>query len=86
MYWVSGRAGLYGQTRGTALGAGVYVRPNLDGLGPEILAMGAKDKLFRHTIVYLTALHELGHAIGMPHTKEFADIMYNFAFGGDIIE
>jgi matrixin len=36
------------------------------------------DALTAHIILYLTALHELGHALGLPHTDEFADIMYRF--------
>ena len=40
--------------------------------------------MLRDTIVYLTCLHELGHALGMEHTAEFADVMYFFGFGGDI--
>jgi hypothetical protein len=28
--------------------------------------------------------HEIGHALGLPHTAEFADIMYFFGYGGDI--
>ena len=88
--WVTGREGLYGQTRGVAAdpttGADVYVRPTLDGLGPDITALATKDKLFRDTIIHLTALHELGHALGLPHTRRYADIMYNFAYGGDFTE
>jgi hypothetical protein len=45
-----------------------------------------KDTLLRDTVVYLTCLHESGHALGLPHTRAFADIMYNFQFGGDIEE
>ena len=90
VYWASGRAGLYGEARRISVngkvGAEVFVRPTLDGLGPEIAALGSKDPLFRHSIVYLTTLHELGHALGLPHTPNFTDIMYNFAFGGDILE
>lgn len=36
------------------------------------------DTLARQIMVYLTALHELGHALGLPHTANFSDIMYLF--------
>ncbi len=45
-----------------------------------------RDELLRDTIVYLTCLHESGHALGLNHTRAFADIMYSFQFGGDIDE
>lgn len=90
IYWVSGREGLYGETRGIARdpahGADVYVRPSQEGLGPEIAAITSRDRLFRDTIVYLTVLHESGHALGLPHTRGYDDIMYSFAYGGDIVE
>ena len=35
-------------------------------------------------VVYLTCLHESGHALGLRHTAAFADIMYSFQYGGDI--
>jgi predicted Zn-dependent protease len=47
-------------------------------------AAGA-DALMRDTIVYLTCLHELGHAVGLSHTAEFDDIMYFFGYGGDLV-
>jgi predicted Zn-dependent protease len=59
---------------GEAVGGDVYVRPE------------PGDGLLREAIVYLTCLHETGHALGLSHTAEFADIMYNFQFGGDIEE
>jgi predicted Zn-dependent protease len=37
-------------------------------------------------VLYLTCLHESGHALGLEHTDAFADIMYNFQYGGDIAE
>jgi hypothetical protein len=47
---------------------------------------GGADKLLRDTIVYLTVLHEAGHAFGLRHTRDFADIMYSFQYGGDLAE
>lgn len=41
------------------------------------------DALDHQIVVYLTALHELGHALGMVHTAAIADIMYLFRLPGD---
>ena len=88
--WVTGRDGLYGEMRPIDVngqrGAELYVRPEMDGLGPEIEAAARKDRLLRDAIVYLTCLHESGHGLGLPHTGAFADIMYSFGYGGDIAE
>ena len=43
-----------------------------------INADASGDLLNQRIIVYLTALHELGHALGLPHTDAFNDIMYSF--------
>lgn len=67
-------------------GAAVFVRPDTRALGPVIAGRAARDPLFRETIVYLTCVHELGHALGLAHTADYADIMYAFGFGGDIEE
>ena len=79
--WVDGRQGLYGQALPVVVdgqrGAEVYILPEV--------AAGA-DALLRDAIVYLTCLHETGHALGLPHTAAFADIMYSFQYGGDIGE
>lgn len=81
--WANGSAGLYGETRPILVngvqGAEVYVLPSIALEGPS-------DPLLRETIVYLTCLHETGHALGLVHTAAFADIMYSFGYGGDIAE
>lgn len=80
--WASAQQGLYGETRRVEVdgkpGAEVYVLPAP--LGPK------DDRLMRDAIVYLTCLHETGHALGLPHTAAFEDIMYSFQYGGDISE
>jgi hypothetical protein len=90
IHWVGGTDGLYGETQPTTVdgrrGANIYVLPNLTTLGPDIAAAGSNDPILRDTVVYLTCLHESGHALGLPHTRSFADIMYAFGYGGDIVE
>jgi hypothetical protein len=90
LYWVPPGGGQYGEMRPLDVegrrGAAVYIRPDTTALGPDISERARSDSLFRDTIVYLTCVHELGHALGLQHTAEFEDIMYFFGFGGDIVE
>jgi hypothetical protein len=83
IHWVSGNGGLYGEARPIVVdgirGAEVYVLP-------AVVPPDETDPLIRETIVYLTCLHETGHALGLAHTAAFADIMYSFQYGGDIAE
>jgi hypothetical protein len=90
VYWAGPDSGEYGETRpivvGGQQGAAVFIRPDMDSLGEEIARHARADTLLRDSIVYLTCLHELGHALGLTHTRDFRDIMYYFGFGGDVVE
>jgi hypothetical protein len=81
MVWASPTGGLYGETVGIDVngrrGSQIYIVNTTQGI---------KDDLLRDTIVYLTCLHESGHALGLEHTNQFADIMFYFGYGGDITE
>jgi matrixin len=63
----------YGETaprvdrRGTIVSADIFINGTNTG-GP----------LEQRIVLYLTALHELGHALGLGHTNNFGDIMYAF--------
>jgi hypothetical protein len=91
LHWADSEQGQYGETRPFVAdgirGAEVYVRPDLRAMGPDIFAAASQDALMRDTIVYLTCLHETGHALGLSHTADFLDIMYFFGYDkGDVKE
>jgi len=90
LYWAGPQSGQYGEMRALLVngsrGAAVYSRPDTVSLGPDIHALATADPLFRDTVVYLTCVHELGHAFGLEHTADFRDIMYSFQHGGDFVE
>jgi hypothetical protein len=80
VHWAT-NPGLYGETRGVVVdgkpGAELFILPGTN-------ASHQKDALLRDTIVFLTFVHETGHALGLRHTANFEDIMYSFQYGGDI--
>ena len=91
IFWASnGNQGLYGEARAIEVegkpGAELNIRCDLKALGKKISEQGSRDLLFRETVIYLTCLHEIGHAIGLPHTRSFNDIMYSFEYGGNVTE
>ncbi len=90
VHWATQNEGLYGEARpfieDGMRGAEVYVLPDLSAMGRDISSATRVDSLLRDAIVYLTCLHETGHALGLSHTTAFPDIMYTFTAGGDIGE
>jgi hypothetical protein len=88
LYWAEPGGGEYGETQPLLVngkrGAAVFIRPDMESLGSDIARRTREDDLLRESIVYLTCLHEFGHALGLDHTRDFADIMYFFGYGGDI--
>jgi hypothetical protein len=90
LQWAEPGGGQYGETQPLLVdgkrGAVMYVRPDVEALGPDISRRATADDLLRDSIVYLTCVHELGHALGLAHTRDFRDIMYFFGYGGDVTE
>jgi len=89
IFWIPGIGGAYGEMRARSIegrrGADIFVRPDTEMLGADIAEVARLDPLFRDAVVYLTCVHEFGHAFGLIHTRAFADIMYSFQWGGDIV-
>jgi hypothetical protein len=81
LVWALPTEGLYGETVPFRVNGVVGAQVNV-----RIVDPGIDDPLMRATVVYLTCLHESGHALGLAHTAKFADIMYSFQYGGDIPE
>ncbi len=80
-HWAGNKGGLYGEAVPFDVNgvhhAEIFLRPSVT---------RTSDPLLRDVIVYLTSLHESGHALKLGHTRQFDDIMYNFQHGGDLEE
>lgn len=75
--WGGGRDDVYGEAR-PITGADGVKRFEIHVVPPTEV----DDELMRDATVYLTCLHETGHALDLDHTATFDDIMYSFEMGG----
>jgi hypothetical protein len=84
--WIAAGEGQFGEMQRIAGkdGAVVFISPGVSAMGEPFASRAGRDRLFRDTIVYLTCVHEIGHALGLSHTSNFEDIMYYFGYGGDL--
>lgn len=80
LYWHRQTNRQYGQMRSHVGSlwrrqAILYVRPDSHSRHKTLGPAAAKDPLLRDTIVYMTCLHEIGHALGLGHTAVESDVM-----------
>ncbi|MDX2154577.1 MAG: hypothetical protein SFV54_27795 [Bryobacteraceae bacterium] len=80
-HWAPPKERYHGEARpflaGNRQGSRVYIRADLSGFPGSVGERSRLDPLYRDSVIYLTCLHEIGHALGMNHALLPGPIMYN---------
>jgi len=79
IYWVSWTQAVGGEARpirsNGRITSTVFLRPGTAMMRKAFSDRVARDPLLRDVMVYHLALHEIGHALGLPHSTNAQDVM-----------
>ncbi len=82
MGWAASLMGRFGEMQPMLVhgrrGAAIRVRSPDHHIAHFFGRHHARDPLFRDVVIYLSCLHELGHALGLSHSERFGDVMFDF--------
>ena len=82
MAWAASLVGRFGEMQPMLVrghrGATIRVRSPHHHIESFFGRRHTTDPLFRDAIIYLSCLHELGHALGLTHSERFGDVMFDF--------
>jgi hypothetical protein len=79
IYWVSWTQAISGEARpirsNGRITSTIFLRPGTAMMRKAFSDRVARDPLLRDVMVYHLALHEIGHALGLPHSAGAQDVM-----------
>ena len=79
IYWVSWTQAIGGEARpirsNGRITSTIFLRPGTAMMRKAFSDRVARDPLLRDVMVYHLALHEIGHALGLPHSANPQDVM-----------
>jgi hypothetical protein len=79
VYWLSWTQTVGGEARpfrsNGRIASSIFLRPGTAMMRKAFADRVARDPLLREVMVYHLALHEIGHALGLPHSANREDVM-----------